>query len=257
MQTLVIAIVSAKGGVGKTTTAINLAQGLHDFSRNVIVVDGNYTKPNIGLQLGVTKHDVHINHVLQGHKHIHDSYYTHYSGLQVIPGSIIYEEACGKNTRKFADIIDDLRGRFEVVIIDTAPTFGHELYDVLDAVDHAILVTKTDLSSITDTLRTKKLCEDKHVNVMGAVITHTSKEDQAYSISEIHSFMNSPIIGEIPFDKNIDRSHGQKLPLVFMEKDSPASIGYKRLAANLIGETYESEKEISAFKYVLMRLGLR
>ena len=48
----IIAIVSGKGGVGKTTSAINLGVALNKFGKNVVVVDANLTTPNIGLHLG-------------------------------------------------------------------------------------------------------------------------------------------------------------------------------------------------------------
>lgn len=257
MQTLIIAIVSAKGGVGKTTTAINLAQCLHDLGRRVIVVDGNYTKPNVGLQLGMTKIDGHINHVLQGHKNIKETVFSHYTGLPVVPGSIIYEEACGSNTRKFKDIIDDLQGRYEVVIIDTAPTFGHEIYDVLDVATHAILLTKPELPSITDTLRSKRLCQDKHIELMGVVVTHTTEDEDQYTLQDLNTLFNLPIIGNIPYDKNVNKSHHEKQPLVFLFNRSPATFGYKRLAGNLIGEEYEPEQAVTPWEYVLKKVGLR
>jgi len=49
----VIGCISAKGGVGKTTSAINLAAALHVFGKDVILVDANLTTPNVGVYLGV------------------------------------------------------------------------------------------------------------------------------------------------------------------------------------------------------------
>ena len=48
----VYAIISGKGGVGKSTTAINLGASLNSLGEDVIVIDGNLTTPNIGIYLG-------------------------------------------------------------------------------------------------------------------------------------------------------------------------------------------------------------
>ena len=52
----VLSICSAKGGVGKTTTSINLTNALCNFSRTAVLAEGNLTKPNIGLHLGKYNH---------------------------------------------------------------------------------------------------------------------------------------------------------------------------------------------------------
>jgi len=47
----IIVITSGKGGVGKTTTAINLGASLNHFGKNVLILDANLTTPNVGIHL--------------------------------------------------------------------------------------------------------------------------------------------------------------------------------------------------------------
>ena len=60
----IIVINSGKGGVGKTTTAINLGASLNKLDKEVIIVDANLNTPNVGLQLGAPIVPVTLNHVL-------------------------------------------------------------------------------------------------------------------------------------------------------------------------------------------------
>jgi len=75
----VIAIISGKGGVGKTTTAVNLGAALNKFDKEVIVVDANLSTPNIGIHLGAPMVPVTLNHILRGKANIEDAIYEHSS----------------------------------------------------------------------------------------------------------------------------------------------------------------------------------
>ena len=68
----IYAIISGKGGVGKTTTSINLASSLNKLGEDVIIVDGNLTTPNVGIHLGAPIVPITLNHVLNGQSRIED-----------------------------------------------------------------------------------------------------------------------------------------------------------------------------------------
>ena len=59
-----ITIASGKGGVGKTTTSINLGAAINSFGKEVIIVDANLSTPNIGLHLGAPIVPISLNHIL-------------------------------------------------------------------------------------------------------------------------------------------------------------------------------------------------
>lgn len=257
MQTTFIAIASAKGGVGKTTTAINLTSALSQFGRNVVLVDGNYTKPNVGLMLGITKVDATLHHTLRGEEHIEEAVYIHPSGIQVIPGSIIYEEIHQNHIKKIEDAILPLRGKCEAVVIDCGPGYSEETLDVLNLADSVILVTNPELTSITDTLRTKKLCKDKGINILGVVVTHTKHDNNHIELYDIETILEEKIIAEIPFDEHIPDSMHRKYPVIFCTPESKSAIAYKKLAANIIGEEYKPETNENLFNYLLKKLGLK
>lgn len=60
----IIVITSGKGGVGKTTTAINLGAALNYFGEDVLIIDGNLSTPNIGIHLNSPEVPINLNHVL-------------------------------------------------------------------------------------------------------------------------------------------------------------------------------------------------
>ncbi len=84
----IIVITSGKGGVGKTTTAINLAAAINHFKKDVLVIDGNLTTPNVALHLGAAEVPVNLNHVLLGKAAPHEAIYEHNSGIKIMPSSL-------------------------------------------------------------------------------------------------------------------------------------------------------------------------
>src|SRR3989304_5349675 len=99
----IITITSGKGGVGKTTTSINLATALNFFGKEVIIVDANLTTPNVGLHLGAPIVPISLNHVLQGKAKIQDAIYEHESGTKILPSSLSISELRKINHNKIKE----------------------------------------------------------------------------------------------------------------------------------------------------------
>jgi len=88
----IIVITSGKGGVGKTTTAINLAAAMKHFGEDVLIIDGNLSTPNVGLHLNSPEVPINLNHVLRGKAEPFEAIYEHESGIKIMPSSLSIEE---------------------------------------------------------------------------------------------------------------------------------------------------------------------
>ena len=103
-MTKIITITSGKGGVGKTTTAINLAAALNSFGKEVILVDANLSTPNVGLHFGAPIVPITLNHVLNGKAEIADAIYEHASGTKIMPSSLSVKDLRNINHSKLKEI---------------------------------------------------------------------------------------------------------------------------------------------------------
>lgn len=258
-MTKYVVIASGKGGVGKTTTALNLAVALSNFGREVIVLDANISTPNIGLHLGAPKIPITLHDVLKGKSHIRDAAYLHPSGLKVIPSSISSSDSNDDLLENLKHVLPDLDGTAEIVLIDAAAGLGKEALHAIRYSEEAIIITNPDIPSVTDALKTIRKCEAEGTNIVGVVVTKVRNDNVELSIKNIETILEKPVIGIIPHDDNVRKSLHLKNPVSYTHPTTHASIAYKKLAANLIGEKYiESviERE-GLFDYVLKRLGLR
>lgn len=260
-MTKIIGVVSGKGGVGKTTTAINLGTAFSAFGKDVIVMDANLTTPNISVHLGAPLVPVTLNDALRGAKSIHDAIYQHPSGIKVIPASVSIEELKYLNADKLAAILVELIGKTEYIIMDASAGLSEDTLAVIKAADEVLVVTNPELPAVTDALKTIKLAERMGTRVLGVVLNRARNDEFDLDVDTVENILEYPVLGVIPEDKKVREALNAKVPLVHAHADAPASKQFKRVAAKLLGEHYERQleekEEESFFSYVLRRLGLK
>ena len=235
----IIVINSGKGGVGKTTTAINLGASLNKLKKDVIIVDANLNTPNVGLHLGAPIVPVTLNHVLKGKADIEDAIYEHSSGTKIIPSSLSVKELTKFNTKKIPEIIKKLGKNCDYVIIDSAAGFGEEVMAVLEAADEIIIVTNPEMPAVTDALKAVKVAREKGKEVNGVVVTRHKNARYEMPLSSIKSMLESQIIGVVPEDKAVKEALNLRDAVVHTHPRSRVSRKYLEIARKVSGENIE------------------
>jgi len=260
-MTKFIGIVSAKGGVGKTTTTINLTTALHEFKRKAVALDANFANPDLSIHLGAQNLKKTLHTALKGKHGVNEIMYKHPSGIYIVPGSISYKEARSVKRQNLMGVIYQLLGSAEAVIIDSTPGLGRDARTVIRASDYLIVVTTPDLVSVTGSLKIINLAHELDKQVLGVVVNKRRQADYEMPLANIQDFLDKPIIGVIPEDAAVRHSLCTKNPVVLADPFNPASIGFKKAAGLLIGQKYEEhikrEEDKSLFSIALERFGLK
>ena len=237
-----ITITSGKGGVGKTTTAINLAAALNSFGKETVIVDANLTTPNVGLHLGAPIVPVSLNHVLLGKAKVADAIYEHESGTKIIPSSLSISELRRINHSKLKEVGRKLKKMADFVIYDSAAGLGQEAIAAMESADEIVIVTNPEIPAVTDALKAAKLSEQLGKNIRGVIVTRVRNNKNEMPIENIEEMLELPVIGIIPEDRRFQQSLVMKDALVHTFPRSKAAIAYKRIAAKLAGNNHFNEK---------------
>lgn len=245
-------IISAKGGVGKTTSAINLAAALNSFDQDTMVVDANLSTPNVGLHLGAPIVPVTLNHVLSGSANIPDAIYEHYSGLKILPSSLSTKDLKKIRHENLSKITKQLKNFSEHIVLDSSAGLGREALAAINAADEIILVTQAEMPSVTDALKSVKLAEQLNKYVRGFIITKYQGRKTEMSIANIKDMLELPLLGVIPEDKNIQKALALKNAIIYTHPRSKASRAYKKIAKRILG----LKREKSLYQRILDKFGL-
>ncbi len=255
MQKIVV-ITSGKGGVGKTTTAINLGAALNHFGKDVLVIDANLSTPNIGIHLNSPEVPINLNHVLSGKADISEAIYEHESGLKILPSSLSIKELKKIKIEKLKDFKKNFSEFADYIIVDSGAGLGLEVQAVIDIADELIIVTNPEMPAIVDALKAIKLAEQNKKPILGVIVTRVKKNKIEMQAEIVKEMLEVPILGMIPEDLDIQRALSKKDAIVHLYPKSKPSRAYKEIAARLIDEVYDSKKDRErVLKQFLKKLG--
>lgn len=247
-----IGIFSGKGGVGKTTLVANLGAALSNvFNRNVVIFDNNIHTSHLGLHFGLYEDlPVTLKEVLKNRIPITQAVYIHpATGVRLIPAPL-NGEGLFLTKEKCCSLVNQVKGNYDIVIVDCAPGLGGEVLAPMHAVDEALVVSTPDIAALTDAMKSIEILKRIKKNVLGIVLNRYRHEKYELTPQEISSTTNYNIVGIIPEDNKVPESISKGLPVVISHPNSKASIAFKKLAATLINQPYEEETFIGKLKKI-------
>ncbi len=255
-MSIFIGLLSGKGGAGKTSTALNLGAALNHFGRDVILVDGNLSTPNLGLHLGVHSVPISLHDVLRGKNNIAEAVYAHSSGVKLLPAGLSLNDMKNINPSNLNKFLPALDGLADIILVDSAAGLGREALSVMEAVDEILIVTNPELPAVTDALKTIKLADEIGKKVRGVIVTrHGGKGDM--SLENISLLLGKPVVGVVPEDEAMRQSLVRRESVLHILPRSKSAIAYKNLAAFLTGIDYREDIKEGWFSRFLSRIGFR
>jgi septum site-determining protein MinD len=234
----ITAVISGKGGVGKTTITSNLGLALHRAGVETIVVDGDFKNPNLGLHLGMYEYNYNLQEVLRRGGSILEALHIHRSGLRVIPASLSLAHLDLVVTR-IREIFGDIKGH---ILIDSSPGMGEDVVSVLRACDDIFVVTSPEHPAVIDALKSIEVARHMDKKISGVIINRVGRKGYELKTEEIEALCGLPLLGVVPEDENVRKSIMMKTPVLELKPLSPASVAIREIAARISGETFRKPR---------------
>lgn len=243
---MIISVVSAKGGVGKTTFVANISLALSRyFGKRVLVVDANLTTPTLSIHFGIMP-QISLFEVLEEKASLAQAIYNSH-GVDLLPTSMIREEPYPE-PEALKSKLEEIKNSYDFIFIDGAAGIGKEAISAMKASDRVIIVSNPELTSLMAALKVLRISKILQVPVLGVVLNKSVKS-LGLSKQEAERMLDIPVIGVIPFDKNISKAINKMQPVVAYKPDSPASLAFQIIAGKLVG----AQPKLP-FKYKLYKL---
>jgi septum site-determining protein MinD len=222
-MTKFVAIVSGKGGVGKTTSTLNVGQALANLGKKVLLLDANLVTPNLAIHLGFMNPEGTLNKFLAQEKSVKDITYKHESGIYIIPSSPSYSEFLKTNTEKIPKIFEHLNNTVDFVLVDSPSGLGHDVNQILKYCDESLIITNPTISSVMDSLKTIELARNHNNTIPGVVLNMTHKGRNELSHKEVEKILGYQILGNVSHHRKVRKSIHQQYPLNYVyPKSKPA-----------------------------------
>ena len=151
----VIALISGKGGVGKTTITANLGIALAKRGLNVCLVDADIAMANLSLILNMQNSPITLHDVLLGEATVQDAIYDGPAGLKFMPSGLSLENYRRVDSERLQSIIESIRPLFDFVLLDCAAGIEKNVMAAVSASDEVLLIAMPTSPSIADVLKAK------------------------------------------------------------------------------------------------------
>ena len=240
-----VAILSGKGGVGKSNLALALTCALADSGNRVVLLDADLGMANIDLLCGIGGR-FNLSHVVDGSRRLDEVVVPLEENVEILPGGSGLKDLADLDDTELSGVIDSLgllEDRADIVILDTGAGIHKGVLAFALAADTTILVTTPEPTSVRDAYGVLKSLEGASpegkelllvVNMAGS--GGEAREVAGRILTASHQFLGrSPVyLGHVLRDDAVGRAVRLRRPFYRLFPSAPAGLCVRRLADDLL-----------------------
>ena len=236
----VIAVTSGKGGVGKTSVAVNLAVGLSRSGKSVLLFDADLGLANVDVALGL-KPAVDISHVLSGERKLEQIMVPGPAGIRIVPATSGVARMASLNQQEQAGLVrafSELPLVVDTLIVDTGAGIDPAVLTFTSACQEVIVVICDEPTSLTDAYALIKVLNRdygvKRFQLLASMVENDLQGRQLFDklcrVTDQFLDVHLGLLGAIPRDDYLRRAVRQQRAVLLEYPRSPSAQAFTRLA---------------------------
>jgi len=245
---IVIAVISGKGGVGKTTATANLGLGIAMNDKKCVLVDFDIGQRNLDMILGLENRVVYdMVQVMDGEANLKQALIKSKANenLHFLAASQTKDKSV-LDSDKVKKLVAELKESFDFVILDAPAGIESGYEHTIEFADAAIVVVNPEVSSIRDADRAIGILDSKSAKVkegeevakylvINRIVADMVESGEMLRSEDILEILNIKLLGKIPEDRGVIDASNQGKPII-LDKKSIAGQAYVRIAGRLCGQ---------------------
>ncbi len=248
----VMAVCGSKGGVGKTSVAVNLANAFVKSGKSVVILDANFQFGDVAMYLDLKPNRTiyeWVKEAVERGRYGIESYVSHHSsGVAILPPPPRPEFFEIMTEEHVALAVAELRKRYDVILIDTPTSLSEIHLKSLDLADDLLLVTTSDLPVLRNTKLYVDMLESLHFTEKVHVVLNKDSKHRTIEVKRLEGILQNPVFASIPdVGKQMTTSINEGLPLVLRNGRHSFSKSMLQLSHLILPPPEEAERKTKRF----------
>ena len=235
----IIAVVSGKGGTGKTTFTANIGFALASMGKRVLCLDCDITLRNLDLALGLSDSALmDFSDVLSARCTLEEAVVSHhkYPSLFLLAAPLAFGSFT-VDREQVNDLMEQIKESFDFCLVDAPAGLGQGFRMATQEADHVVVVTTTDVTALRDAQRTVMELDRFPTGQVHLVVNRVAKKLMKQLHTTIDDAMDAaglPLLGVVPEDRNVPYALNTGIPL--RECSNYAARAYENIARRIMGQ---------------------